>query len=76
MMAFGKGSRQCVGMELGKAEVLTALANVFQRFGRDVRLYQTTREKDIDIVHDLFNPMSIRWGNGLMLRFEKSHDLA
>lgn len=25
MAAFGKGSRQCVGMELGKAEILTAL---------------------------------------------------
>ncbi|KAI4171027.1 MAG: hypothetical protein LQ343_004564 [Gyalolechia ehrenbergii] len=33
LVPFGGGSRKCVGMELGKAEVLTTIANVFRRFG-------------------------------------------
>ncbi|KAG8533975.1 uncharacterized protein KY384_001718 [Bacidia gigantensis] len=33
LMCFGAGSRICVGMELGKAEILTCLASVFRRFG-------------------------------------------
>jgi cytochrome P450 len=76
LMAFGKGSRQCVGMELGKAEVLTTLANVFRRFGRVMRLYEITREKDIDLVYDVFNPMASRQSNGLMVLFEKPLDPA
>ncbi len=76
LMAFGKGSRQCVGMELGKAEILTTLATVFRRFGRQMRLYETTREKDIDLVHDVFNPMASRRSNGLMILFDKPLDPA
>lgn len=71
LLAFGKGSRQCVGMDLGKAEVLTTLANVFRRFGRNMKLYNTTRERDIDIVYDVFNPLPSRQSNGLMVLFEK-----
>jgi cytochrome P450 len=74
IMAFGKGSRQCVGMELGKAEILTALANVFRRFGREMKLYNTTREKDIDICYDVFNPIPSRQSNGLMVLFDKKID--
>lgn len=70
MMAFGKGSRSCVGMELGKAEVLTALGMVFRRFGRDMRLYQTTREKDIDMVSDMFVAIPSKRSNGLMVMFD------
>ena len=71
LMAFGKGSRQCVGMELGKAEVMTALATVFRRFGRKMSLVDTYREKDIDVMHDYFNPASSSQSNGLVVKFEK-----
>lgn len=37
-------------MELGKAEVLTALANMFRHFGRSMRLVDCVRERDIDTV--------------------------
>jgi cytochrome P450 len=70
ILAFGKGSRQCVGKELGKAEILTTLANVFRRFGRDMRLYNTTRE-DIDVMYDVFDPLPSRDSNGLMVLFGK-----
>lgn len=71
MVAFGRGSRQCVGMELAKAELLTTLANMFRRSGRDMVLYNTVRARDIDTVYDVFNPLPSRQSNGLMVMFKK-----
>lgn len=67
IVPFGRGSRQCVGMELAKAEFLTTLANVFRRFGREMVLHETVRERDIDTVYDVFNPLPSRESNGLMV---------
>ena len=67
IVPFGRGSRQCVGMELAKAEFLTTLANVFRRFGREMVLHETVRERDIDTVYDVFNPLPSRQSNGLMV---------
>ena len=71
LVSFGKGTRQCVGMELGKAEILTALANIFRRFGRDMRLFDTERKRDIDVEYDVFNPMPSRESKDLRVIFEK-----
>ena len=71
MAAFGKGSRQCVGMELGKAEILTCLACLFRRFGRQMRLVDTTFERDVEIKYDVFNPMSSKDSNGVVVMFDK-----
>ena len=71
LVPFGGGSRQCVGMELGKAEILTTLSNVFRRFGDVMELYDTIRERDVDAVFDLFNPASSKQGNGVMVLFRK-----
>ncbi|KAL8994879.1 MAG: hypothetical protein Q9169_005277 [Polycauliona sp. 2 TL-2023] len=68
---FGKGSRMCVGMELAKAEILTTLANMFRRFGREMELFETERERDIDTVYDVFNPLPSRESNGLMVMFRQ-----
>lgn len=70
--AFGKGSRQCLGIELAKAEILTTLAAVFIRFGRVMELYETEKERDIDIKHDFFNPLSSKDSNGLMVMFKRT----
>ncbi|KAL8687090.1 MAG: hypothetical protein Q9218_006640 [Villophora microphyllina] len=43
LVPFGKGTCMCVGMELAKAEILTTLANIFRRFGREMELYNTVR---------------------------------
>ena len=67
LIPFGKGSRACVGMELAKAEILTTLANMFRRFGREMVLHETVRERDVDTVYDVFNPMPSRESNGLMV---------
>ena len=74
LVAFGGGSRGCVGQELGKAEILTVLACVFRRFGKKMRLHDTLRERDVDTVHDLFNPLPSRQSNGVLVVIEKEAD--
>lgn len=38
LLAFSRGSRRCVGMNLAYAELYLAVARIFRRFGsRDVR---------------------------------------
>ena len=69
VQAFGRGSRKCVGMELGRAEVLTTLAGVFRRFGRDMRLVGTERVRDVDIKYDFVNPSSGPESNGVVVAF-------
>lgn len=51
---FGRGTRQCVGMNLAQAEILMALATIFRRVGPTMQLYDTDRERDVDIKHDFF----------------------
>ncbi|KAL8699808.1 MAG: hypothetical protein Q9201_005793 [Fulgogasparrea decipioides] len=70
MVAFGAGSRSCVGRELGKAEFLTTVATMFGRF-EDMQLWDTHRERDIDVKHDYFNPAPSHQSNGLMISFHK-----
>ena len=70
-MSFGKGSRSCEGIELGKAEFLTALASVWYRFGNDMQLLDTIRERDVDVEYDLFNPVTKKDGNGVMVTLRK-----
>lgn len=71
IVAFGAGSRSCVGRELGKAELLTTMAMMFRMFGKDMELYDTYRKRDIDIKHDYFNPAPSDESNGLMASFNK-----
>ncbi|OCT49257.1 Trichodiene oxygenase [Cladophialophora carrionii] len=53
LVAFSKGSRQCIGLNLARAEMLLVMAKLF----RDVhfQLYETTRE-DVTLAHELFLP--------------------
>lgn len=53
MVAFSKGSRQCIGMHLAKAEILLAVSTLLRRM--DLELYETTVE-DVAIKHDIFIP--------------------
>lgn len=50
---FGRGVRQCVGLELAKSEITLMLGNLFARF--DFELFETT-ERDVSICHDYFAP--------------------
>ena len=51
---FGRGARQCAGMNLAEAEIHIALAMVFRKLGRRMELYDTEKERDVDVRHDFF----------------------
>ena len=51
---FGRGTRQCVGINLAQAEFHMALATLFRQFGTKMQLYDTLRERDVDVKHDFF----------------------
>ncbi|GIJ85129.1 hypothetical protein Asppvi_003985 [Aspergillus pseudoviridinutans] len=53
MVAFSKGSRQCIGMHLAKAEILLSVPALLRRM--DLELYETTVE-DVAIKHEIFIP--------------------
>ncbi|KAF2269195.1 putative cytochrome P450 [Lojkania enalia] len=50
-MPFGRGVRQCIGLELAKQELLLVAANLFWKF--DFELWNTTIE-DVTPYHDFF----------------------
>ena len=54
MFAFGKGTRQCVAINLSYAEIYMTLVSVIRRFGREMSIYQTERERDVDVAKDFF----------------------
>lgn len=68
---FSKGSRSCVGMEVAKMELVLAAGNVFQKLGRDMRLWETT-ERDVSWAHDFFAPYIPYDSQGLRVKIEKS----
>ncbi|KAI3549882.1 cytochrome P450 [Colletotrichum filicis] len=47
---FGRGHRNCIGLNLAWAEMYVALAKVLRRF--DLELYDVIRERDIDHYRD------------------------
>ncbi|KAL4746350.1 hypothetical protein BDW72DRAFT_207408 [Aspergillus terricola var. indicus] len=55
LVTFGKGNRNCIGMNLAYAELYNTLAAVVRRF--DLELYQTSVE-DIRFVRDMLLPRS------------------
>ncbi|KAL8726449.1 MAG: hypothetical protein Q9181_006046 [Wetmoreana brouardii] len=67
LVAFSRGSRQCLGMHLGSAEIYMGIAGVFRRFERRIEIVDTVRERDVDISHDFFTPMTRRDSKGIML---------
>lgn len=63
LVAFTKGTRQCVGMNLAYAELYTCLASLFRRYGGPesmglegrLVLYRTGIE-DVEMTRDMFIP--------------------
>ncbi|TAQ88584.1 hypothetical protein B7494_g3093 [Chlorociboria aeruginascens] len=49
---FGKGTRMCPGMDLAYTEIHMALVVLFRRF--EFELFDTVKERDIDVVRDCF----------------------
>lgn len=71
LVAFSRGSRQCLGMHLGSAELFMGIAGVFRRFGRRMEVVDTVRERDVEIVHDFFTPMTKKESKGIFFRIRR-----
>jgi cytochrome P450 len=54
MTSFGKGSRNCMGMNFAKAEIAIGLATLVRRF--EFELVDTSYQMDVKIVRDLIAP--------------------
>ncbi|KAK7185562.1 hypothetical protein DPSP01_010758 [Paraphaeosphaeria sporulosa] len=77
LVAFSKGSRACVGMNLAWAELYLCIARVFRQFGsREVResgdvgcmeLYKTDAS-DVEVASDAFFPMVREGSKGVRVR--------
>src|SRR3978361_667745 len=58
LVAFSKGPRGCVGLNLAWAELYFTVAAVFARYGgegRSIKLWKTSVQ-DVQAVHDFFVP--------------------
>ncbi|KAI9705095.1 MAG: hypothetical protein M1836_006878 [Candelina mexicana] len=53
LVPFGRGTRQCAGLNLAYAEIYLVTAVIFRKFNTE--LYKTTR-RDVDIAHDFGVP--------------------
>lgn len=55
LVSFSKGTRQCLGIELAKAEMYLTLAALFGAHDVKIELFETTA-RDVQVVGDIFNP--------------------
>ncbi|GAD94164.1 hypothetical protein AN8309.2 [Paecilomyces variotii No. 5] len=76
LVAFSKGSRQCVGINLAYAELYMGLGGIFRSFAqragdeKKLVLYETSRE-DVEVVGDMFIPAVKKGSKGVRTVFEK-----
>ena len=54
--------------DLGAAEIYMGIAGVFRRFGRQMQVVDTNKERDVDISHDFFTPMMKKESKGIMVK--------
>ena len=62
MTAFGRGSRQCIGINIAHAELYTGLASLFRRLEFD--LFETKRA-DVDLAHDYVSAHAYHGSEGV-----------
>lgn len=72
LVAFGRGSRQCLGMNLGSAELYFCLAGVFRKFGSSMEIVETVKERDVDICRDIFTPAMREDSTGIKVVISES----
>lgn len=62
---FGRGARQCLGLELAKEEITLMAGNLFHRF--DLELFETSA-RDVSIAHDYFAPFGPSDSKGVRVK--------
>ncbi|OKL59761.1 hypothetical protein UA08_04503 [Talaromyces atroroseus] len=65
ILAFGRGTRSCVGINLAYAEIYTILATLFRKFPQ-IQLHNTA-PRDVEHVHDYFAGMTRSDSQGLQV---------
>ncbi|KAF2773718.1 benzoate 4-monooxygenase cytochrome P450 [Teratosphaeria nubilosa] len=68
-MGFGRGSRICLGLNLVYAEIYLAIARIMTRF--DLELYETVRERDVDVMRDCIIGLPSAESPGIRVRIAK-----
>ena len=69
--AFCRGSRQCLGMQLGMAELCLRLAGIFDKFGNRMIIVDTLKERDVDLMHDVFAPTTKPESKGISMVIDR-----
>ncbi|KAI9148341.1 N-acetyltryptophan 6-hydroxylase ivoC [Paramyrothecium foliicola] len=74
-IGFARGTRNCIGMNFARREVFIILATIIRKYdlyrgqeGPTMELYDTTRERDIDVNRDMIIPFAAAGSHGLRVR--------
>ncbi|KAI0442667.1 cytochrome P450 [Xylaria telfairii] len=67
LVAFSKGTRMCLGLNLANAEMYIAIASLFRQ--RDFELHDTIRERDVDFTRDFFVGETSAAGKGMRVKY-------
>ena len=70
LVAFGKGPRMCLGMNLANAELYIGLATFFRNI--DATLFETDRDA-VDVAHDYFLPRPKHGTKGVRVTVNQQH---
>jgi cytochrome P450 len=68
LVSFGKGSRQCLGMNLAYAELFLTLPMLVWQVFPGFELFETRKERDVDLKHDWFTGMPELGSPGIRVR--------
>ncbi|MCJ1358190.1 MAG: hypothetical protein MMC33_008189 [Icmadophila ericetorum] len=71
LLAFSRGSRQCLGINLAYAEMYMSIAAMTLRLGDRLKLFDTTLD-DVEIHHDTIVPAPKMGSKGIRVVIEKA----
>ncbi|TLD39236.1 MutS 4 [Venturia nashicola] len=71
LVPFSRGSRACLGMNLAYAEIFLTIGTLMRPGGLEFDLFETDA-RDMEIVHDFFNPSPRLDSHGLRVRVKRS----
>ncbi len=66
LFAFGRGSRNCLGMNLATSELYNGLAKVWRRF--EMEIHDTVESRDVLTTNDVFLGMPDLKSEGIKVR--------
>ncbi|KAJ0417856.1 cytochrome P450 [Aspergillus carlsbadensis] len=75
IIVFAKGTRNCIGMNLARQQMSVMVAAIIRKYdlyrgqaGPALELYDTMRERDIDLARDMIIPFPVAGSQGLRVR--------